>query len=284
VALAAARSRQHLRDGQHSRLHAQGSPPEQYDLATRIVVGKPETQTPLLSAEIENILLNPTWNVPESIIYNEYLPALQRDPRALQRMGLMLERAPDGRLTVKQPPGEANALGRMKINFSNRFHVYLHDTPTKHLFARPRRAYSHGCMRVENPAKFGEVLLSLANPKDGYTEARLQQAWGGPEQWIKFRRKIPVHLVYMSAYVDENGKLVVRNDIYEFDKKTMAILKGNDMRMADSYTAPAPKPTVIEPDKRRELERYVQDPRAYGPGPGPGPQFDFFERLFAPRR
>jgi murein L,D-transpeptidase YcbB/YkuD len=247
---------------------------------TRIVVGRPETPTPLLSAEIDNILLNPTWHVPESIIYNEYLPALQRDPRILERMGLVLERAPDGRIVVKQPPGEENALGRMKINFSNRFMVYLHDTPTKHLFARPKRAFSHGCMRVENPAKFGEVLLSIANPKDNYTAERLQQGWGGPEQWIKFRRKIPVHLVYQSAYVDEQGKLVIRDDIYGFDRKTNAILKGDDRRMAETYAVAAPKPTVIDPERRRELERLI--PSALG-GPsaaGGREGFGFFDRMF----
>ena len=237
---------------------------------TRVVVGQPETPTPLVSAEIENILLNPTWHVPESIIYNEYLPALQRDPRILERMGLVLERASDGRVVVKQPPGEENALGQMKFNFPNRFQVYLHDTPTKHMFARARRAYSHGCMRVENPAKFGEVLLSIANPRNDYTEERLQQAWGGDEKWIKFRRKIPVHLIYMTAYVDPNGKLVVREDIYGYDQKVAAILKGDDRRMADTYTAPAPKPTPVDPEKRRELERYVD-------GPGLG---GFLGRLF----
>jgi L,D-transpeptidase YcbB len=240
---------------------------------TRVVVGKPETQTPLLSAEIDNILLNPTWHVPESIIYNEYLPALQRDPRILQRMGLVLEKAPDGKVVVKQPPGEANALGRMKVNFSNRFQVYLHDTPTKHLFARPHRAFSHGCMRVENPAKFGEVLLSIANPRDNFTEERLQQGWGGPEHWIKLRRKVPVHVVYFSAYVDDNGKLVVRNDVYGFDRKMIAILKGDDHRTAESYFVAAPKPTVVDPERRRELERFVNNPRTAGPS-------DFFERLF----
>jgi hypothetical protein len=115
-------------------------------------------------------------------------------------------------------------------------------------------------MRVENPAKFGEVLLSIANPRENYTEERLQKAWGGNEQWIKFRRKIPVHLIYMSAYVDANDKLVIRDDIYGYDQKVAAILKSNDHRMADSYTAPAPKPTPVDPEKRRELERYVDEP------------------------
>jgi hypothetical protein len=208
-------------------------------------------------------------------------------------MGLVLDRAPDGRVTVKQPPGEENALGRIKFNFPNRFQVYLHDTPTKHLFARPRRAYSHGCMRVENPAKFAEVLLSIANPRDNYTEEGLQQSWGGPEQWIKFRRKIPVHLVYMTASADAQGHLAMRPDIYGIDKKVIAQLAGDDRRMADSYDATPPKPTVIDEEKRRELQRYVDRPSASGPlhPPSTGypantrqPRFNLFEALFQPPR
>jgi hypothetical protein len=127
---------------------------------------------------------------------------------------------------------------------------------------------------VENPARLGELLLSIANPKDSYTAEGLEQAWGGPERWIKFRRKIPVHLVYMSAFVDEHGTLVVRDDIYDFDKKVTAILKGDVRRMADSYTAPVPTPVVVDADKRRELERFV--PNAFGARSG----FDFLDRLF----
>jgi len=189
----------------------------------------------------------------------------------------MLERGPDGRFVVKQPPGEENALGQIKFNFSNRFHVYLHDTPAKHLFARSRRAFSHGCMRVENPARFGEVLLSIANPRDGYSVERLQEEWGGPEKWIKLRRKIPVHVVYMTAYVDDGGNLVVRDDIYGYDEKVNAILKGDDRHTAETYVASAPKPTEIDPEKRREFERLVEDQRFFRQS---GEPFEFLGRIF----
>jgi murein L,D-transpeptidase YcbB/YkuD len=237
---------------------------------TRVVVGKPATPTPLFSAQIDNILLNPTWHVPESIIYNEYLPALQRDPRILERMGLVLERGPDGKPVVRQPPGEENALGRMKFNFPNRFQVYLHDTPQKNLFKLSKRAFSHGCMRVEEPAKFGEVLLALSSPQEHYSEERLKQAWGGPEQWLRLRPKIPVHLTYLTAYVNDQGKLVIRDDIYGFDKKMTAMLKGDERTLAALEAKDDQKKPEISVEQRRELERYVD---GSGPSFGPAPTF-----------
>jgi L,D-transpeptidase YcbB len=200
---------------------------------TRIVVGKPATPSPSFSAQIENILVNPTWHVPESIIYGEYLPALAQDPGVLARMGLVVERGADGRIAIRQPPGERNALGRIKFNFPNRFHVYLHDTPDKKLFEHERRAFSHGCMRVQNPAQFGEVLASIAIPQERYTAERLARMFGGGEQWLKFKAPIPVHLTYMNAYVDEHGKLAVREDLYGYDGRVQAALRGEYMAIAE---------------------------------------------------
>ncbi len=119
---------------------------------TRVVTGQPGIHaTPLLTETMKFITVNPTWNVPPSIIYNEYLPALQQDPTVLERMGLKLDRARDGSIHISQPPGERNALGRIRFNFPNKFLVYQHDTPDKNLFAKDERAFSHGCMRVQNP-------------------------------------------------------------------------------------------------------------------------------------
>ncbi len=131
--------------------------------------------TPLLSETMKYLTINPTWNVPPSIIRNEYLPALERDPGALERIGLRVSNNPDGSLRVYQPPGERNALGRIRFNFPNQFLVYQHDTPDKKLFARDSRAFSHGCMRVQNPEKYAEVLLSLSQPAEGYSIARIRE-------------------------------------------------------------------------------------------------------------
>ncbi|HEY2758024.1 MAG TPA: L,D-transpeptidase family protein, partial [Pseudolabrys sp.] len=123
---------------------------------SKIVAGKPGHATPLISAEMKFITVNPTWNVPPSIIEKEYLPALQQDPDALDRIGLKVRQDPDGTLHVYQPPGARNALGRIRFNFPNKFLVYQHDTPDKYLFAKDKRAYSHGCMRVQNPFTYAE--------------------------------------------------------------------------------------------------------------------------------
>ncbi|HSS85180.1 MAG TPA: L,D-transpeptidase family protein, partial [Reyranella sp.] len=149
---------------------------------TRVVTGKPGTHaTPLLTETMKYITVNPTWNVPPSIVYNEYLPALQQDPTVLQRMGLKLEQNRDGSVHISQPPGEANALGRVRFNFPNKFLVYQHDTPDKYLFEKTERAYSHGCMRVQYPENYAEVLLGIAMPKENYTAARIRSMFGSSE-------------------------------------------------------------------------------------------------------
>ena len=200
---------------------------------TKIVTGKPGLPTPLISAEMKFITVNPTWNVPPSIIKNEYLPALQQDPNALARIGLKVEHNRDGTLRIYQPPGDRNALGRIRFNFPNKFLVYQHDTPDKHLFAHAKRAYSHGCMRVENPLMYGEKLLSLVLPNEHYTTERLRKMFGGSEVNINFPRSIPVHITYQTAFVDDDGKLQIREDVYGRDAKMLAILKGTEHKIAD---------------------------------------------------
>ena len=217
---------------------------------TKVVVGKPTLPTPLLSAEMKFITVNPTWNVPPSIINNEYLPALQQDPQAMERIGLKVEQNRDGTIRIYQPPGDRNALGRIRFNFPNKFLVYQHDTPDKHLFAHDKRAYSHGCMRVENPLKYGEVLLGLALPNEHYTADRLQKMFGGSEVNINFPTGIPDHLTYQTAFVDDDGKLQIRDDVYGRDQRLLAILKGSERKMAEgaidrpkgSSSAPARMP------------------------------------------
>jgi murein L,D-transpeptidase YcbB/YkuD len=200
---------------------------------TKVVVGQPGKPTPLLSADMKFITVNPTWNVPPSIIQNEYLPALQQDPQAMDRIGLKVEQNPDGTVRIWQPPGDRNALGRIRFNFPNKFLVYQHDTPDKYLFAHDKRAYSHGCMRVENPLKYGEVMLGLALPNEHYTADRLQKMFGGSEVNINFPTGIPDHLTYQTAFVDDAGNLQIRDDIYGRDARLLAILKGSDRKIAD---------------------------------------------------
>ena len=169
--------------------------------STRIVVGQPgKHATPLLAETMKYITFNPTWNVPPSIIRNEYLPALARDPTALARIGLRIGRNSDGSIRIYQPPSDRNALGRVRFNFSNQFLVYQHDTPDKYLFSKPVRAYSHGCMRVENPDKYAETLLSISQPEERYTVQRLHSLYGRGERNINLKTPIPVYLTYQTVH------------------------------------------------------------------------------------
>ena len=209
---------------------------------TKIVAGKPQTPTPLLSATMENVLVNPSWHVPQSIIKNEFLPRYGRDPNIFARMGLEVKRNHDGTLSVTQPPGAGNALGRIKFNFPNQFSVYLHDTPQKQLFAADKRAFSHGCMRVENPTKFGEVILHLAMNGPAPNAQQLSAMFGREEHSFKLADPPMVHLTYQTTFVDEAGRLQLREDIYGFDERTRAILHSEERRIAD----------LAPPDARRE--------------------------------
>jgi murein L,D-transpeptidase YcbB/YkuD len=210
--------------------------------STRIVVGKPgKYSTPLLTETMKYITVNPTWNVPPSIIRNEYLPALARDPGALARTGLKMGRNSDGSIRIYQPPGERNALGRIRFNFPNRFLVYQHDTPQKHLFEKAARAYSHGCMRVQNPDRYAEVLLSISQPEDGYSAQRIRSLYGADERTINLKTPIPVYITYQTAFVDDAGRLQIRPDIYGLDSEITNVLKRDsavaDIPVARNYSA-----------------------------------------------
>jgi murein L,D-transpeptidase YcbB/YkuD len=192
---------------------------------TRIVIGKPNMATPLLSETMKFITVNPTWTVPQSIVRNEYLPALAQDPTVLERMGLRVSYN-GGDVTITQPPGDGNALGRVRFNFNNRFSVFQHDTPDKSLFGHEVRAYSHGCMRVQDPAKYAEVLLNIARPNEHWTAEKIKRMYGGSEQNLQIQpTTIWVHLTYQTAFVDNAGKLQMRRDIYNLDGRTLAAIK-----------------------------------------------------------
>jgi murein L,D-transpeptidase YcbB/YkuD len=200
---------------------------------TKIVAGKPATPTPIMSAQMKSITVNPTWNVPDSIAANEYLPLLQQDPTILQRMGLQVSYNADGSIHLSQPPGEQNALGQVRFNFPNKFLVYQHDSNQKYLFANEKRADSHGCMRVQDPLKYAEVLLSMVRPGEGYTQDRIRRMFGAHETDVQFPTFIPVHLTYQTAFVNDQGKLEFRDDIYGRDYALLAILNGPERKVAD---------------------------------------------------
>jgi len=233
---------------------------------TKIVTGAPGNKaTPLLSETMKYITVNPTWNVPPSIINNEYLPALQQDPTVLERMGLKMDRNRDGTVHIYQPPGAANALGRIRFNFPNKFLVYQHDTPDKYLFSRAVRDYSHGCMRVQDPDKYAEVLLSITNPGDGYSAERIRHMYGTGEIDIHMKTPIWVHLTYQTAFVDGDGKLQLRNDIYGRDAKYFAIMRGEEHKVAD-IPVEARNPTVVRAPRMPSNVAYANSGGGNGGG------------------
>jgi L,D-transpeptidase YcbB len=251
--------------------------------STKIVDGKPDMPTPIMQAEMKYITINPTWNVPPSIVNREYLPALQQDPTVLDRMGLKVGKNPDGSVHIWQPPGDKNALGRIRFNFPNKFLVYQHDTPDKYLFANDKRAYSHGCMRVQDPQKYAEMLLSLVRPNDGYTLERIKKMIdAGGEQDIQFPTSayVPVNLTYQTAFVDDDGKLQFRDDVYGRDRQLLAIMKGDERKVADIAVEHRDDIT------RRQVLAIPDSTPLWGGGGGryggPGYSGDgnFFSRLF----
>jgi murein L,D-transpeptidase YcbB/YkuD len=245
---------------------------------TRVVVGKPNMQTPLISDTMKFITVNPTWNVPPSIIANEYLPALQQDPTVLDRMGLRLEENRDGTVRIYQPPGDSNALGRLRFNFPNKFLVYQHDTPDKNLFQKDVRAYSHGCMRVQDPVRYAEVLLSIVLPKENYTQERIRGMYGPGEININFPQPLPVHITYQTAFVDSSGALQVRDDVYGHDARLLAILKGSERKVAD---VPIARTKVAISRDELRLPNGTYYGAGYGRGGGGrNPVEDFFRSIF----
>ncbi|MBR0718181.1 murein L,D-transpeptidase [Bradyrhizobium liaoningense] len=242
---------------------------------TRVVTGKPGSHaTPMLTETMKYITVNPTWNVPPSIVYNEYLPALQQDPTVLQRMGLRLEQNRDGSVHISQPPGEANALGRIRFNFPNKFLVYQHDTPDKHLFAREERAFSHGCMRVQYPDQYASVLLNIALPNEKYTPERVRSMYGTSEVDLKFPTPIPVNITYQTAFVDDGGKLQLRKDIYGRDAAMIALMKNGRGKDLENMVARA------QPSYARPATTLPSGVAFANNGGSSGPSF--FERLFGP--
>jgi len=241
---------------------------------TRVVAGKPgKHATPMLTETMKFITVNPTWNVPPSIIYNEYLPALQQDPTVLQRMGLRLERGRDGSIHISQPPGEANALGRIRFNFPNKFLVYQHDTPDKHLFAKEERAFSHGCMRVQNPDQYAATLLNIVMPNERYSPEKIRSMYGRSEIDLKFPTPIPVNITYQTAFVDDAGKLQFRKDVYGRDATMIALLKNSRNKDLEIMVSHA-QPNYSRPKDGLPPGVNFASDSTYSSGPS------FFERLF----
>ena len=209
---------------------------------TRVIVGKPKHETPIFSDEIEHIVVNPYWHVPYSIASKELLPKIKADPSYLTRNGYEVIYNKNGRaqqistdavnwdlvtpqnlpVRIRQTPGRGNALGDVKFMFPNRHSVYLHDTPSRNLFSRTSRALSHGCIRVHNPFDFATALLQEEPNLDG---DKLQSMRGPKERTVHLQTHVPVHLMYFTAMVEQDGELRVFNDIYGHDRTLINALQ-----------------------------------------------------------
>jgi murein L,D-transpeptidase YcbB/YkuD len=178
-----------------------------------VVVGQEGWHTPIFADTMEYIVVNPSWNVPQSILEDEILPAIQRDPDYLARNNMEMDE--NGR--VRQLPGDDNALGRLKFMFPNDDNIYLHDTPAKSLFSRTRRDYSHGCIRLERPEDLARLILSRTTKDRG---AQLEQLLANDEEkWLKFDEQLPVYILYFTAWVQEDGTVRFHHDVYGRDRQ-----------------------------------------------------------------
>jgi murein L,D-transpeptidase YcbB/YkuD len=179
---------------------------------TRVIVGKEQTPTPIFSDEMVEIIVNPSWYVPQSIIQKEWRGGVGAGYEVSYR---------NGQMVVRQPPGEKNALGRVKFVFPNDYAVYMHDTPSRGLFAQSHRAFSHGCMRVDQPFALAEAVLG---PGSGWSQERVKRLVGDSERYINLSKPLPVHIVYFTAYVDDAGRLVQRPDLYGYSARVRKAL------------------------------------------------------------
>ncbi len=199
--------------------------------AELIQVGQPYHRTPVFTDEIEYVEINPYWNVPASIAVNEYLPKLVSNPAILARQNIEVLNGSDVvnasavpwsnysksnfPVRLRQRPGKGNALGRVKFMFPNQFNVYMHDTPSKSKFDQSSRYFSHGCLRLRDPLKMAEVLLG----PQGWNRARIDQTVSSQKRTVvKLTEPIPIHVVYLTAWVNKDGTANFRRDIYGRDK------------------------------------------------------------------
>lgn len=197
------------------RLHVIDGNQRQFSM--KIVVGKAGHNTVIFTDSMEYIVLSPYWNVPQSIVRKEILPALRRNRNYLYDNNMEQTSTLNGLPVIRQKPGDDNALGRVKFVFPNSYNIYFHDTPTKHLFDENGRAFSHGCIRLEQAQKLAEYLLRN-DPE--WPKSKIDEViYSGNNTWVKLKNKIPVYIVYFTAWVTSDGTLNFRDDIYGHDAK-----------------------------------------------------------------
>jgi len=186
-------------------------------MSMEVVVGASATRTVIFSDTLADIVFSPTWTVPASITRNEILPNLRRDPDYLRRNDMEIVGGTDALPVIRQRPGAGNALGRVKFLFPNSYSIYMHDTPSQGAFALEKRAFSHGCIRLSRPRELAEYLL---RDDPSWTAERIGEAmFGGRETRVRLKEKRPVRIGYFTAWVDGEGQLNFRDDVYGLDER-----------------------------------------------------------------
>ena len=202
-------------------------------LASRVIVGRPDRKTPMMSSALNNVVVNPPWNVPPTLARKDILPKLWNDPGYLERHGYTVMRGWNSKETIdpwqvdwatitasnlpfrfQQAPGARNSLGRYKFNMPSSDAIYLHDTPNHNLFQKDTRALSSGCVRVNKASELANMLLQDAGWNDTRISDALKQ---GDTRYVNIRQNIPVNLYYLTAFVGPDGRTQYRTDIYNYD-------------------------------------------------------------------
>ena len=182
-----------------------------------IVVGKAANNTVIFTGQLKHVVFSPYWNIPPSIVRSEILPAVKKNPNYLAKMNMERTGSSGGLPIIRQKPGGANALGKVKFIFPNSYNIYFHDTPSKSLFNNEARAFSHGCIRLAEPVKLATYLLR--NQPEWTTEKINVAMSSSIEKWVTLKQSLPVFITYFTAWVDSEGLLNFRKDIYGHDER-----------------------------------------------------------------
>ncbi|TAG13764.1 MAG: hypothetical protein EAZ35_08020 [Sphingobacteriia bacterium] len=192
-----------------------------YDM--NVIVGSAANNSVIFNGKLKYIVFSPFWNIPESIVRDEIVPAMRKDPNYIAKHNMEITGKSGGLPLVRQKPGVKNSLGLVKFLFPNNYSIYLHDTPNRNLFSQSSRSLSHGCIRLAEPVKFARYLLredtAVYSHKIIDSLMHLEK-----EKWVTLKKSIPVFLVYFTAWVDKKGELNFRKDIYGHDKKMLTKL------------------------------------------------------------
>jgi len=271
-----------------------------------IIVGQPSWPTPVFSADMKTIVFRPSWGVPDGIKTKELAPLLRKssggagffgifgggysaqavldaydlrvyaggrqiDPNSVNWASVDIRR-----YSFQQPPGPKNVLGEVKFMFPNSHDVYMHDTPERGLFGKSFRALSHGCMRVHEPRRLAEVLLG---EDKGWSSSKVQSMFSSGGE-VALEKHIPVHVTYMTARVDDNGKLHTYGDFYGLDSRTAAALTGKSIRFeqpsyADDDAVASSQPATQQSQRRRATKKQAQNG-------APASLADAIQGLFSP--